>query len=112
MRRGYICLTLTLILLCLSAQTFAQEKLLTVDDIYDPARRVNFSGSPPVDLQWLKDGQSYLQSKTDRATGQSQILKVNAVTGEAKPYFDAARMEAALAKLPGMSADDAKQLAH
>ena len=25
----------------------AQQKLLTLDDIYDPQKRVNFSGAPP-----------------------------------------------------------------
>jgi len=31
---------------------------------------------------------------------------VNALTGESAPLFDAAKMEAAFAKLPGVSAGD------
>src|SRR4051794_15032246 len=31
----------------------AQQKRLSLDDIYDPARRVNFSGAPPADLTWI-----------------------------------------------------------
>jgi dipeptidyl-peptidase-4 len=77
----------------------AQDKLLTLDDIYDPAKRVNFSGNPPTGLVWLDD-KHYLQGNR----------KVNALTGEATPFFDAAKMEAAFAKLPGVSADDAKQI--
>ncbi|MGI8654984.1 MAG: DPP IV N-terminal domain-containing protein [Pyrinomonadaceae bacterium] len=106
-------LLLTLALLCLSSTTLlAQSKLLTLDDIYDPVKRVNFSGQPPLNLQWLKNGNFYLQSRKDRLTGTAQLFKVNAVTGEAAPFYDAAKMEAALARLPSVTADDAKKLAH
>lgn len=106
-------LLLTLMLLCLCSTTLlAQSKLLTIDDIYDPVKRVNFSGQPPLNLQWLKNGNFYLQSRKDQLTGTAQLFKVNAVTGEAAPFYDAAKMEAALARLPNTSADDAKKLAH
>jgi dipeptidyl-peptidase-4 len=101
-----------LLLLCCSSVIRAQEKLLTIDDIFDPVKRVNFGGTPPANLQWLKDGNYYLQSKTDPQTKTSQLLKVNARTGEAAPLFDAARMEAALMKLQGVKAEDAKKAAH
>ncbi len=77
----------------------AQDGLLTLDDLYDPEKRVNFSGNPPPGLIWLDDSH-YLQG----------ARKVNALTGEAAPLFDAAKMEAAFAKLPGVSAGDAKQI--
>ena len=31
----------------------AQQRLLTIDDIYDPSTRVNFSGNAPTDLTWI-----------------------------------------------------------
>ncbi len=105
-------LVVTLLLFVLRATTPAQEKSLTIDDIYDPVKKVNFDGSPPTILRWLKDGAHYLQSKRDPQTGTGQLLKVTALTGEAVPLFDAAKMEAALAKLPGLSREDARQLAH
>jgi len=101
-----------LLLLSLQAMSPAQMRLLTIDDIYDPEKRINFSGSPPLGLRWLKDGIHYLQSKTDPKTQTGQLLKVNALTGQATPFFDAAKMEAALAGLPGLSAEEAKRLAH
>jgi len=110
-RRSGLLLTLTLLCLC-STTLLAQSKLLTIDDIYDPAKRVNFNGQPPLNLQWLKNGNFYLQSRKDQSSGTSQLLKVNALTGEATPFYDAAKMEAALARLPNFSADDAKTLAH
>jgi dipeptidyl-peptidase-4 len=88
----------------------AQDKLLTIDDIYDPAKKVSFSGTAVSGLEWLKDGEHYLQSRKEGAT--NVLMRVNARTGEAAPFFDAARMEAALAKLPAVSKDDAHKLAH
>ncbi len=111
--RRALLLTLTLLCLCSTFTTaLAQSKLLTIEDIYDPAKRVNFNGQPPLNLQWLKNGNFYLQSRKDQSTGTSQLFKVNALTGDAAPFFDAAKMEAALARLPNISAEDAQKLAH
>jgi dipeptidyl-peptidase-4 len=117
MRRFHL-LLITLLLLPIIAPhaAVAQDKLLTIDDIYDPVKRVNFSGTPPLNLQWLKDGKSYLQSKTVQArstaaVSSAQLLKVNAVTGAATPFFDSAKMEAAL-RAAGIDAENAKKLAN
>src|SRR6201999_1420309 len=88
----------------------AQQKLLTIEDIYDPVKKVSFSGAPVSGLEWLKDGEHYLQSR--KAGDASVLVRVNARTGEAAPFFDTARMEAALAKVQGVSAEEAKTLAH
>ncbi|HEX8294183.1 MAG TPA: S9 family peptidase, partial [Pyrinomonadaceae bacterium] len=97
-----------LLLLCPAAAR-AQGRLLTVEDIYDPEKKVSFSGTPPAGLAWLKDGEHYLQS---RKQGDADVLvRVNARTGAAAPFFDAARMEAALSKMQGVSAGEAKSLA-
>jgi dipeptidyl-peptidase 4 len=87
----------------------AQQKLLTIDDIYDPAKKVSFSGTAVSGLEWLKDGEHYLHSR--KAEGGGALMRVNARTGAATPFFDAARMEAALAKIQGVSAAEAKTLA-
>lgn len=101
-----------LIVLVAVRPTVAQQKMLTIDDLYDPKTKVNFSGSPPLDLTWLPDGLYYLQRKTDPKTTDRELLKVNALTGEATPFFDMAKMEAAFARLPGFSLDQAKRVAH
>jgi dipeptidyl-peptidase-4 len=111
MRNRKTSLLALLLLLCSAGVALAQEKLLTIDDIFDPVKKVNFSGTPPQGLQWLKGGDYYLQGKRDN-TGAIQLLKVNARTGEAAAFFDAARMEAALLKLQGMQPGDARRLAH
>ncbi|HEU4710979.1 MAG TPA: S9 family peptidase [Pyrinomonadaceae bacterium] len=96
--------------LALTVSAQAQQKLLTIDDIFDPAKRVNFNGTTPT-IRWLKDGNHYLQTNDSSRREVPRLQKVNAATGEATPFFDAAKMQAAFAALPGVSAADARQLA-
>ena len=88
----------------------AQNKLLTIDDIFDPAKRVNFNGTPSSP-RWMKDGIHYLVVSKDRAAFP-RLLKVNAVSGASAPFYDAVKMQAAFAALPGVSKDDARRLAN
>ena len=89
----------------------AQNKLLTIDDIFDPAKRVDFNGSTPT-IRWLKDGNHYLLTNEAGKRDLPRLQKVNAATGDAVPFFDAAKMQAAFAALPGVTADSARQLAN
>ena len=88
----------------------AQQKLLTVDDIFDPVKKINFSGNNPT-VRWLKDGKHYLVTNEATRRDVPRIQKVDAATGEAVAFFDAAKMQAAFSALPGIRAEDAKQLA-
>jgi dipeptidyl-peptidase-4 len=99
-----------LLLITPSVSTQAQQKLLTIDDIFDPVKRVNFSGSVPT-TRWLKDGTHYLQTNDPARTVMPRLQRVDAVTGEAVPLFDAALMEAAFKAQPGISATQARQIA-
>ncbi|HEX8069814.1 MAG TPA: S9 family peptidase [Pyrinomonadaceae bacterium] len=102
--------TLALLVAALAAPARAQDKLLTVDEIYGVApARVDFSGTP-ASPRWLKDGTAYLQTNPP-TSARPRIERVNALTGETAPFFDAARMEAAFAALPGVGADAARRLA-
>ncbi len=107
-KAGRLFVTLVL-LLSLCGVAAAQQKLLTIDDLYDPKSKVDFSGPPPPGLRWLKDGVHYLQSRGERGSGAGQLSKVNALTGQSAPFFDAGRMEAAL-KQAGVGTDDARRL--
>jgi dipeptidyl-peptidase 4 len=110
-----------MVIFLLAVPLRAQQKLLTLDEIYspDPAMRVNFNGNPPLGLRWAKDGASYLWSKRPageqrqggRGQGGGQLLRVNALTGEEKPYHDVAKMEAAFSNLPGLTPEQARQIA-
>lgn len=97
----------------------AQQKLLTLDDLFDPQARVDFTGTVPMGLAWLDDD-TYLWPKApDRAARGGpmaamaagvELLKVNALTGETAPFYDAAKMEAALAGIPGVTPEEARRL--
>jgi dipeptidyl-peptidase-4 len=109
-RNSSLLLKLALVLFVLCPAALAQERLLTIEDIYDPVKKVDFSGTP-VNPRWLKDGISYLQTNPPNS-GKPRILKVNALTGAATPFFDVGKMEAAFAAVPGLNAQDAKRLAN
>ena len=83
MQRYIIGIAWILISACLAPATLAQDKMLTIDDLFDPVKKVDFSGSPPSRLRWLADGTHYLQTKVDTKARTTQHLKVNAMTGEA-----------------------------
>jgi dipeptidyl-peptidase-4 len=86
----------------------AQRRLLTIDAIYDPDRRVDFSGTPATNLRWV-DADTYLERR--RTSGGAEWLKVNAATGSTTPLYDVGRMTAALAAVPGISKDAAADAA-
>ena len=88
----------------------AQQKMLTIDSIYDPHAATDFSGSLPRGMTWLSDGKHYLEFKRD--AGGGQLMKVDAATGDASAFFDASKMQAAFAKQPGITADQAKRISH
>ena len=100
-----------LLLLFLSATAFGQNKPLTIDDIFDPAKRVNFGGSTST-IRWMKDGKHYLQTNDPSRKDLPRLQKVDAATGTATPLFDAAKMQAAFAALPGITAEQARQLSN
>jgi dipeptidyl-peptidase-4 len=99
-----------LLLLATSVPVQGQQRLLTLDDLYDPDRKVDFSGSPPSGLVWLSDTHYLWPRPADSGSG-TELMKVEATTGRLEPFFDAARMEAALTRLPGVEADEARRLA-
>jgi dipeptidyl-peptidase-4 len=98
------------LLLCGPAQ--AQEKRLTIDDIYDPEKRADFTGNPPnpATLVWVDDDH-YLWPKPDpKAPKSAEWLRVRASTGKTEPLFDPRRMEAVLERLPGVTREEARRL--
>jgi acyl-homoserine lactone acylase PvdQ len=82
-KRSYTFFILVLVLFQ-AAAALAQEKQLTIDDIFDPAKRINFAGTP-ANPRWLRDGIHYIVASKDRAASP-RLLKVNAVTGKSEPY--------------------------
>ena len=80
---------------------------LSLESIYDPARRVDFNGSPPPDITWLDAG-TYLMER--RAGRGSEWMKVDSSSGKASTFIDAGQLERAIASLPGVSGEEARLL--
>ena len=106
-----VLLLATVFLALVTQSSKAQNKLLTIDDIFDPVKKVNFDGTTPT-VRWLKDGNHYLITNDASRRDVPRWQKVNAATGVTTPFFDAAKMQAAFAALPGVSTEDARKLAN
>ena len=86
----------------------APPQALSIDTIFNPTTRVDYAGTPTTNVTWLDAGTWLQIRRGDRGV---EWVKVDAASGRATPLFDAARMEAALAALPGMPRGDAAEAA-
>ena len=86
----------------------AQRRMLSIDAIYDPDQRVDFSGAPATNLRWI-DADTYLERR--RTANGAEWLKVDAASGRTTPLFDSAHMTSALASVPGVSREEAAAVA-
>src|SRR5262249_33864830 len=71
----------------LAVAAAAQQKPLTIDDIYDPDGRMNFNGSAPSDLSWA-DPSHFLWPRDAAAGIGVDWLSVDARSGAERPLFD------------------------
>jgi len=78
-------------LLCVApaAPLRAQQRLLTLDDIYGVGARVNFSGAPVPAYSWI-DGDHYAWPRPSADRGLVDWLSVNAATGATAPLCGSA----------------------
>ncbi len=97
---------ISLAILLFASVVAAQDKLLTIDDIFsiDSKVRVNFSGTP-TRFAWSADGKSLRQIK------DGKLVRVNPQTGDAAPYLDSTKYKTALAQ-SGVSTEDAERMSN
>jgi dipeptidyl-peptidase-4 len=93
-------------------------KALTLDALYHPDKKVDFTAGGRALPIWLDDSSYILQPMRPGAGGgagaggdDGKIVKVDAATGATSVWFDNAKLAAAIAKVPGLTADDAKRAA-
>jgi dipeptidyl-peptidase 4 len=84
----------------------AERRPLTLEDIYHPDQRIEFSGARLNVIRWLNDGRHYLQ----RGSGGDRLLKVEADSGESEPFFDADALTQAFSELPGFTLESAREV--
>jgi len=99
-----------LIVLLACAPAAAQDKSLSLDVLYDPASKVDFSGTAPRGLTWLDEARLHWP-KTDPRTGLTEHLVIDADSGATHALFSAAALEDALARIAGVTAASARTLA-
>ncbi len=79
---------------------------LTLDQIYGPENKIEFSGTMAPPPRWLPGSSDYLERAGTR------IMRTNAETTEARPFHDAAKMERAFASLEEIKAEAARAIAN
>ncbi len=82
----------------------AQERLLSIDDIFDPQKRVAFSGRPAAIGEWTKDGTGFQQFQN------GMIMRVDALSGQSVPLFDVKKMAGVLSQSV-IGTDEASKIA-
>src|SRR5215203_5926475 len=87
-----------------SAVAQAQDKLLSIDDIFDPQTRIPFSGRPLNARGWTKDGKAY------KIFQGGQMLRVDALSGENVPVYDTKKFVSVLSLTPGFTLDEANRI--
>lgn len=84
-------------ILTAAAPAVAQQKLLTIDDLYDPVRRIDFGGSGSGrNTTWLNDTEFLRTEEDEEERGRFTTVIVDAVSGAERPLFDAVAFPAAL----------------
>src|SRR5262245_39956607 len=82
----------------------AQDKLLSIDDIYDLQLRIPFSGRPLALRGWTKDGRAY------KVFQNGELLRVDASSGESSPVYDTKKMVSVLSQTQGFTLDEANRI--
>jgi dipeptidyl-peptidase-4 len=85
----------------------AQQRALTLDDIYSPTSRINFSGAVPSGLTWIDA--SHLA--WPRNIGDGVTWTSLSVDGAERDLFEPDAMQTALERL-GVAAADARRASH
>ena len=89
----------------------AQQRALTLDDLYDPQKRVDFVGTVPMRASRGSTTTHYLQMRSGRGQDQPGWVKVEAATGPPRRSSTPRSSRPRSPALAGVSADDAKRLA-
>ena len=108
-RPGVVPMLLTILTGVAAGNADAQQRALTIEEIYDAEQRVNFSGRSVTGLTWLNDTHYLLRDRD--TTGRTRLQSVEAETGVSEPLLDVEALEQALAGVPGMGDEEIRRIA-
>jgi dipeptidyl-peptidase 4 len=87
--RRTACLSFGVVALTAALAAQTPSRTLTLDAIYDPQARVDFSGAPAVNLTWIDDT-TLMQPQ--RNQGRQEWARIDAATGRSTLLFDSSRL--------------------
>jgi dipeptidyl-peptidase 4 len=102
-----------LCLLAAAAPVAGQQKLLTIDALYDPATNVlgGASDRSAFSVTWLNDTKYVAPKPVPGQHGQFTLVQVDALTGAEAAFFDPVALQRALLRVSGVIPDEAARLA-
>jgi dipeptidyl-peptidase-4 len=108
-RRPAAALVVLSTLLCVVPDGAGQIRPLTIDDLYDPDKRIDATGPVVRDPVWIDDESFVWPHRLDATSWEWR--KFEARRGTARPFIDADRLAAVLQTIPGLGAEKAGTLA-
>src|SRR2546430_10650368 len=82
---------------------------LTLENIYDPKQRVAFGGAQQSGFVWLDDKTVTWPRTNDTGEVLEQVV-FDSATGNRRTLFDTSKLQAAAAKIPDVTPEQAKRL--
>ncbi len=103
-------LILAIAVLFLSAGTFAQSitKPLSIDAIFNPEKRVSFTGSPSFGIRWTDNGDGFVETRFEN--GGVVIVNVNLKTNTDTVFYSGSKAAGAIKSL-GYPPEAAQEIA-
>ena len=95
--------TLVGFIVVLAGTGLAQNKLLTIDDLYDPIKKVDFGKTRPARewrFVWVNESEYVRKGDDDR------YYRVDATSGSEALVFDPTQLDQALSPMPGVTLKD------
>lgn len=102
---------LLLVLLLCPVSLFAQKRQLTLDDIFDPKKKVRLSGVVQSGFVWIDD-QSFIWPRSTVGDEVTDVVLVDAVSGKEKPLFSFDKTQKTLWTVAGLREVPVKKLAY
>ena len=94
----------------LALPVFAGTRRITIDDIFDPQKKIAFGGVPQSGFVWIDD-EHFFWPRTNAANEVVAEVLVDAKSGKEVALFDVNDLQAQVAKVNGVTDDEAKKLA-
>ena len=98
-----------MILLMVFSTAIAEKRILSLDDIYSPEKKIKFSGESPPNLTWSDSGDHLIKSGKYQDEIESLFARIDPSTGAETSLADKKYLLEALISLAGFDKPDAEK---